>query len=260
MELGLDGRVAVITGASRGIGAGIARRFLSLGMKVGLCSRTPLEEVELTPQGGLHRCVDVRDAEAVAAFAAEVEATLGTPELWVNNAGILEPIKRVRDCDSSAFSKLIDVNLMGVVHGAQSFISQRRKAGGGGCLINIGSGAARGAYRGWGAYCASKAAVLQLSSVLALEEADAGIRIHCLAPGIIETGMQRLIRQQSEVDFPDVERFRGLRSDGALLSAESPAAPILRLAFAETAVDDVELDVRDSPALQDLGPFEACRP
>ena len=110
--------------------------------------------------------------------------------------------------------------------------------------------------QGWGAYCAGKAAVDMLTRVTAAEERPHGIRAYALAPGVIETGMQELIRRQEESDFPDVERFREMHVSGHLLDAESPAPAILRLAFGDPLPEAVVvLDVRDSPELQDLGVF-----
>lgn len=224
-----DDKVAVITGASRGIGAGMARVFADHGLRLGLCARGEPS----APQGAeaLTRALDVTDPDAVEAFAAEVEQALGPIDLWVNNAGILEPIAPARDIAAADFRKLIEINLLGSVYGSQTFVRHRRRHGGGGVLINISSGAALNGYAGWSAYCASKAAVDRFSEALALEEAGQGIRVHAVAPGVVDTGMQALIRSTSAERFPMVDKFRQLKANEAFNSPGFVAETLLAYAF-----------------------------
>ena len=89
-----------------------------------------------------------------------------------------------------------------------------RRRPGPGVLVNISSGAATKPYEGWAAYCASKAAVDQLTGCVALEEARHGLRAYALSPGLVDTDMQAAIRASDERDFPEVERFRRFAADG----------------------------------------------
>jgi NAD(P)-dependent dehydrogenase (short-subunit alcohol dehydrogenase family) len=98
-------------------------------------------------------------------------------------------------------------------------------------LINLSSGASSKAYAGWGAYCAAKAAVERLTEVIALEEAEAGLRAYSVAPGVVDTDMQALIRETSDDRFPDVERFRALEREGAFNSTRFVADELLAIAF-----------------------------
>ncbi len=222
-------KVAVITGASRGLGAGLAHTFAAHGLRLGLCART----LPRVPAGaeGLARSVDVTDPDALEGFVAEVEQTLGPIDLWINNAGILEPIAPARDISPVDFRRLIEINVLGTVFGSQTFIRHRRRHGGGGVLINLSSGAAQQAYAGWSAYCASKAAVDRFSEALSLEEAGQGIRVHAVAPGIVDTDMQRLIRSTSADRFPMVEKFHQLKAAGRFNSPEFVASSLLGYAF-----------------------------
>lgn len=233
-------KVCVVTGASRGIGLGVARIFRGRGMKVAGCARSePADGLDL------FRSVDVTDLDAVERFCEEAVEALGPIDLWVNNAGVLAPIGMTRDADPAAWRRLIDVNVVGVYHGARAYLRHLRATRHAGCLINVGSGASTSAYAGWGPYCASKAAVDQLTRVLAQEESDTETRIFCLAPGVVETGMQEYIRGRDAADFPMVDRFRRMQADGELLDVAVPAEAMLELAFGPGRPDgEVCLDVR----------------
>ena len=254
----LKDRVSLITGASRGIGAGLARAFHRRGLKLALCARSEPDEGEVPddPERIHYERVDVTDYDALRRFTTEAEERLGPIELWVNNAGLLEPIGRVGEVDPEAVRSHLEVNVLGVFHGMRVYLERLHEEGRTGTIVNISSGAAHMPYEGWGAYSAGKAAVDMLTRVAAREERAHGIRIHALAPSVVETGMQELIRSQDAHDFPMVERFRELHASGKLLGPESPAPAILRLAFGDPLpAESVVLDVRSSQELQFLGEF-----
>lgn len=221
-------KVAVITGASRGLGLGMAERFAANGVKLGLCARSPL-----TFAGAVTAQLDVTDAEAVQAFADAVVAEHGRIDLWINNAGILDPIAPLRDVTSAEFRRQLDVNVLGVVHGSQAMIRHVRGREGGGVLVNISSGAARKPYSGWSAYCATKAAVDRLTEVIAVEEAASGLRAHSVAPGVIDTDMQAAIRATPDDRFPLKHKFVQMKEAEAFSSPEWVADHMLDLAFGD---------------------------
>lgn len=236
-------KVAVITGASRGLGAAMAEEFGQRGLRLGLCARgpSPLGDSELV----VSRQLDVTDVAAVDGFAAEVAARFGHIDLWINNAGVLEPIDQLRNVESEDFRRHLDVNVLGVFHGTRAFVRHICASPRDGVLLNISSGAARSPYSGWSAYCAAKAAVDRMTEVVALEEANNGLRAHAVAPGIIDTDMQELIRGTSAQRFPLVERFRQLKDEGAFATAQSVAVALLELAFDPAkARDEVAIDLR----------------
>jgi len=225
----LQGRVAVITGASRGIGAGLAEEFHRRGMRLGLCARS--RPVLADAPEVLAAQVDVADAVAVEGFAAAVEERFGAVDLWINNAGVLEPIGPLRDLPPADFARHLAVNLGGVFHGSRAYVRHRRRLGGRGVLLNISSGAAWQGYAGWSAYCAGKAGVDRLTECVALEEAAIGLRAHAVAPGIVDTRMQELIRSCSPERFPLVERFLEFQRQGAFNSLPFVARLLLAIAF-----------------------------
>jgi NAD(P)-dependent dehydrogenase (short-subunit alcohol dehydrogenase family) len=217
--------VAVVTGASRGIGAGLAARFAASGVRLGLCARTTPD----VPAGAdaLAASVDVRDAAAVDAFAQAVVERFGRIDVWVNNAGVLDPIGPLADADPVALARHVDTNVLGVAHGSATFARHVRTRPGSGSLVNLSSGAATTPYRGWSAYCASKAAVEMLTEVVGLEERDAGLLAYAVAPGVVDTDMQALIRATSPEAFPDVDRFLRLHREGSFATADWVAGCIL---------------------------------
>src|SRR5690606_15001534 len=104
-----------------------------------------------------------------------------------------------------------------------------RSRPGGGPLVNITSGAAARAYAGWAAYCAAKAAVDHATRVVALEEADSGLRAFAVAPGVVDTDMQALIRATPPERFPSVDRFHRIREESAYNSPAWVADHVLGL-------------------------------
>jgi NAD(P)-dependent dehydrogenase (short-subunit alcohol dehydrogenase family) len=210
--------VAVITGASRGLGAGLAATFAAEGIRLGLCARTRPDQPE--GPGVWAASVDVADAESVDRFARDVVERFGRIDIWVNNAGVLEPIGPLATADPAALARHVDINLLGVAHGSASFSRHVRSRPGGGSLVNISSGAATTPYEGWAPYCATKAAVEMLTEVVAMEERVHGLKAYAVAPGVVDTGMQALVRSTPLGDFPAGDRFRRLHREEGLNSPE----------------------------------------
>ena len=203
--------MAVVTGASRGLGAGMAEALGRVGFRLGLCARTCPDP----PVGSeaVARSVDVADAAAVDRFASEVVEVFGRIDLWINNAGLLAPIGPLADADPSALRTNIDVNVLGVMHGTATFARHVRSRVGSGVLVNLSSGAATRPYEGWAAYCGSKAAVEMITEVVAREERSYGLSAYAVSPGLVDTEMQALIRSTSPEAFPAGDRFRQVHRD-----------------------------------------------
>lgn len=237
----LAGRVAVVTGASRGLGAGLAEAFAARGLRLGLCAR----HAPGLPDGarGVVAELDVADGPAMHAFAARVADRLGPIDLWVNNAGVLGPIGPLREVDPALLARNLEVNVLGVVHGTRAFLAHRAPEA---VLLNVSSGAARRPYAGWAAYCASKAAVDLMTGCVALEEAGSGLRAYAVAPGVVDTGMQEEIRACPPERFPEVGRFHERKRAGHFNSPAFVAERLLRIAFDPAArPDDVLVRLPD---------------
>jgi len=193
----LTGKTALITGASRGIGAAAARAFAEAGARVALISRS--EEAiaalagEIGPESALAIPCDVsRFWEMRAAVDATV-STFGGLDILVNNAGVIEPIAHLVDSDPEAWGHAIDINLKGVYHGMRAAMPVMLAAGGG-TILTVSSGAAHGPVEAWSHYCASKAGAAMLTRSADKEGRDAGIRAMGLSPGTVATEMQREIK------------------------------------------------------------------
>lgn len=192
----LTGKVALITGASRGIGAEAARVFAAAGARVGITARGKDAIAELAGEIGGAALAIPCDVSRYWEMAAAVDAlidTFGGLDILINNAGVVEPIAHLENSDPDAWGQVIDINLKGVYHGMRAAVPAMR-ARGGGTVLSVSSGAASGPVEAWSHYCASKAGAAMLTRCLDKETRSAGIRAMGLSPGTVATQMQREIR------------------------------------------------------------------
>ena len=191
----LKGQVALVTGASRGIGEAGARSLAKYGAKVVLAARSggDIERIaaEIRDSGGQASAVtcDVADYADVAKAVQHCIDTFGGIDILVNNAGVIEPISRIETSDPDAWGNVIDINVKGVYHGIRA-VAPHMLEKGAGTIVNISSGAAVGALEGWSQYCSSKAAALSLTRCADKEFGDKGLRVVGLSPGTVATQMQ----------------------------------------------------------------------
>ncbi|MDB5968062.1 MAG: 3-ketoacyl-(Acyl-carrier-protein) reductase [Hydrocarboniphaga sp.] len=196
-----DTNVALITGASRGIGRAIAERLSAEGMKV-VGTATSEEGARaindwLAPVGGAGRALDVRDAVACTALVSEVEKTFGPITVLVNNAGITRDMiaLRLKDDDWSA---VIDTNLTSVFRMSKLVMRGMMKQRFG-RIINIGSVVGIMGNFGQANYAAAKAGLTGLSKSLAAELGSRNVTVNVVAPGFIETDMTRGLPDEVKV-------------------------------------------------------------
>lgn len=235
--------MAVVTGASRGLGAGLASTFAQHGFRLGLCARTR----PTAPPGAeaLTVAADVTDAEALDRFGSMVIDRFGRIDLWVNNAGVLEPIEFLADADTAALAHHVDVNVKGVLFGSRTFARHVRQRDGTGVLVNMTSGASRTIYEGMAVYCASKAAVDMATQVVASEEAPHGLLAYAVAPGVVDTAMQSMMRQAPIERLPSVGRFLALKEAEAFNSPGWVARFLIDLVEGRERPEDVVVRVPD---------------
>jgi NAD(P)-dependent dehydrogenase (short-subunit alcohol dehydrogenase family) len=201
------GKLIVITGVTRGLGRAMAEAFAANGDTVAGCGRSKKEITRLSEQfGEPHRfaVVDVVSNEQVAAWAREVMATHGAPDLLLNNAAVINrnaPLWRV---PAGEFSDVIDVNIKGVNvirHFVPGMIKQGR-----GVIVNFSSGWGRSTEAEVAPYCATKWAIEGLTQALA-QELPSGLAAVPLNPGIINTEMLRSCFGGSASSFPTPEQW-----------------------------------------------------
>ncbi len=192
----MHGKTALITGASRGIGADTARVFAAAGARVVLLARTAEQLQVLASEIGdqaIPLACDVSRFEDLEKAVQTAIDKTGRVDVLINNAGVIEPISRLEDSDPDGWGHAIDINLKGVYYGMRAVLPQMR-AQGGGSILTISSGAAHGPLEGWSHYCASKAAAAMLTRCADKEMRDAGIRAIGLSPGTVATDMQVQIK------------------------------------------------------------------
>ena len=190
----LDGKVAVITGAGSGIGASLALACAAEGMKVVVAdvdeagAAATVAAVEAAGSEAVAARVDVRTREALDALADRTWDAFGGCHLLCNNAGVMVN-KPLLELEESDWRWILDVNLMGIVHGLGAFVPRMRAQGGEAHVVNTASmaGLAAFAAMGLGAYTASKFAAVSVSEILAQELEGTGIGVSVLCPGAVAT-------------------------------------------------------------------------
>ena len=232
----LDGRTALVTGASGGLGRHFALVLAGAGASVVAAARRTelLEEVaaEIGTAGAAAATValDVTDGAAVKAAFDDAEKALGPIDVLINNAGVAMT-KPALETDEADWDHVLDTNLKGAWMVA-SEAARRMADGGGGNIVNIGSIVAERVAGGLSAYAASKAGLIQLTRSLAVELARHSIRVNALAPGYIETDINRAyfatdagLRMIKRIPQRRVGRPGDL--DGALLLLASEASAFM---------------------------------
>ncbi|QXD30847.1 SDR family oxidoreductase [Candidatus Pelagisphaera phototrophica] len=179
-----------ITGCTKGLGLALAKWFYADGWRVSGIGRNQFSIDSLQSQGnGYFRAVDVTDDNTLGFFASELADQLGTPDLLVNNAGVINANAPLWEVPPEVFAKVVDINIKGVYHTIRHF-APLMIARGSGIMINLSSGWGRSTSAEVAPYCATKWAIEGLSQAMARELPD-GVAIAAMNPGIIDTDMLR---------------------------------------------------------------------
>jgi len=228
----------IVTGASKGLGASIAEKFMDRGFAVITIARHENEQLKqkAEQQGSpyVHLTFSLSLFDELQALVKQLKPTLDTlGELdvlyVVNNAGVVEPIERVGQMDVLEMKQLIDINVLAPMvltnHLVHLFPTMPL------VIVNVTSGAAQRASYGWSAYGSSKAALNLFTETAALEGEASGTPHTFIAysPGIMDTDMQGVIRSSNRYAFQDVEKFREFKEKGLLRNPEHVAGALIRL-------------------------------
>jgi NAD(P)-dependent dehydrogenase (short-subunit alcohol dehydrogenase family) len=184
----LTGKVVVITGAARGIGAATARAVAREGARLALGDLDgDLAEAVAKEVGGqsIGRKLDVTDHAGYAAFLDEVEAELGPIDVLINNAGIM-PVTPFAEEQADSIGRQLDINLHAVIFGTQQAVLRMRPRGAG-HIVNVASAAGKGGFPGVVTYCSTKFGVVGLTEALSHELHGSGVDVSCVMPAIVRT-------------------------------------------------------------------------
>ena len=248
----LTGIVAIVTGASRGIGAAAALALGEAGASVMLAARDAAQidvhKQRIIAAGGKAASVacDVADYAACQRLVRETAQRFGPPDALINNAGVIAPIGVVGAADPALWARSIEINLIGAYYAIRAVLPGMLERGHG-SVINVSSGAALRPQEGWSGYCAGKAGLAMLTRSIDLEHRGGGIRVFGFQPGTTDTDMQVQIRASGINPISRIPREQ-------LTPVAHPARAIVYLCTA--AADDLagkEFSLRDDDFRQRIG-------
>ena len=234
----------IVTGTTKGLGEALAARVAAdPDNELIALARAPDGPVP----GGTRFEVDLVDVAALEKTCDRIDERIRgktyAKAVLINNAGIVAPVGPLERVAAEDLERNLAVNLLAPMLLMRRFVRGTEGVAGVRRIINISSGAARRPIAGWSAYCAAKAGLDMATRVVALEAK--GVEAVSLAPGVIDTPMQAIVRNASVDDFADVERFRRMKAEGALRSPDDVAADILRAEAQGLLKSDAVLDLRE---------------
>jgi benzil reductase ((S)-benzoin forming) len=244
----------IITGTSRGLGAALAAELMQGDSHIHCISRTPnnelLQAAQRQQKAVYFHPFDLAKAAGIDEFMSqilnEIPETARSVTL-VNNAGVLGPIAPIGSSDHAELELNIQVNLVAPMLLTSSFIRHTSQLPLTKTILNVSSGAGKKPYQGWGAYCSAKAGLDMFTKCVGAEQEGRPfpVKMVSLAPGVIDTDMQQLIRETPEEQFPHVSRFVTLKQEEKLQSSEATAKQIVQWLQKGQYEHGAVLDLRD---------------
>lgn len=227
----LTGKVAIVTGAGRGIGKSIALKLAGAGATVVVADRKndlAEESAGELIKGGMKALaheVDITKAEAVTGMVSRTLSELGSIDILVNNAGWAK-VALFKDLDPSQWSTIIDINLTGTISCCRAVMDHmmERKQG---KIVNIASDGARGGFQGEAVYAGAKAGLFGFTKSLALELAPYNINVNCVCPGVTETPLMKEGMKRSATFTEEMNKMVQATPMGRMARPEDIAGAVL---------------------------------
>jgi benzil reductase ((S)-benzoin forming) len=237
----------VVTGTTNGIGAALKAALSVRANTVLVClSRAP--ESADVPRN-VH--IDFADVKSIEDAFRSVEGALAETRfdraVLINNAGVAQPVARFDNQNALDLTNNLAVNVVAPMLLTSLFSNALRHRATSRLVVNISSGAAKRPIAGWSAYCTSKAALEMATRVAALE-AEPGLSVCSLAPGVVDTPMQAVVRSSDPAAFPDRPRFEAMKNEGALRPAADVARDILAAIDQGRLTNGGNFDLREMTA------------
>ncbi|MFT7588373.1 MAG: benzil reductase ((S)-benzoin forming) [Limisphaerales bacterium] len=254
-------RIIYLTGCSKGIGLGILKAALqdlntyvigfarsapdlkNTSLSEAQQARFNFHQIDLSSEEGLS---DFNFPELVAGAIPE-SSSRAKEIILINNAGTLGTISHIGKLENSEIESSMRLNITAPTILANTFINQFRKSNAFRLIINLSSGAASKPYDGWGVYCAGKAASDMLARVLDVELSSQSFNppfiVRSIAPGVVETAMQKQIRKTDEADFSSLTKFQNLKADNKLSDADLVGEKFVKI------IDALSIDQTSWPEL-----------
>lgn len=238
--------IIIITGASKGIGKALAKKYISENYQVYCLARTTSQLNNI--QNISVNLSNITETETIFSTLLKKIITQKISSITlVNNAGRLGKISNLENLEANDISKSIQLNTTTPLILSSLFIKLTQKFTCKKQIINISSGAAKKTYQGWAIYCASKASIDMMTRVIASEQSEIENGVQCISiyPGVVDTNMQTIIRNTDKSNFKSVNRFIDLKRNNDLYSPEFVAKSIYKIHIENKFESGDIIDIRN---------------